>query len=89
MDGRDDPDVRALVARARERDPDAWEQVYRRSYPRLFAYARRRLASDTAADDAVSEAMTRAIERIERFRRPRAEPAVLRVRRRELHGRRP
>jgi RNA polymerase sigma-70 factor (ECF subfamily) len=60
-------DVRELVDRARERDPDAWEMLYRRAYPRLFAYARRRVASDHAADDAVSETMTRAIDRIGAF----------------------
>lgn len=56
-----------LVARARECDPDAWEALYRGAYPKLFAYARRRLATDDQADDAVSEAMTRAINAINRF----------------------
>lgn len=60
-------DVRALVARAATGDPAAWEAVYRRSYSRLFAYARRRLPSDHAADDAVSETMFRALNRIETF----------------------
>lgn len=60
-------DVRALAARAATGDPAAWEAVYRRSYPRLFAYARRRLPSDHAADDAVSETMLRALHRIENF----------------------
>jgi RNA polymerase sigma-70 factor (ECF subfamily) len=60
-------DVRALVDRARARDPDAWERLYRRGYPRLFSYARRRLPSDHAADDAVSEAMARALDRIDSF----------------------
>lgn len=52
---------------AAERDPDAWEALYRRAYPRLFAYARRRLSSSDAADDAVSEAMARSIDRIAHF----------------------
>lgn len=59
--------LREVVARAAARDADAWEHLYRRVYPAMFAYARRRLASDAAADDAVSEAMTRAIEKIDRF----------------------
>lgn len=59
--------VRALVAQAAAHDPDAWEALYRRSYPRLFAYARRRVASDERADDAVSETMLRAIDRIGAF----------------------
>ncbi len=70
--GGDNPDLdvdalRALVRRAAQSDADAWEQLYRRSYPRLFAYARRRLTSDTTADDAVSETMLRALDRIGSF----------------------
>lgn len=57
----------SLVARAMRSDPDAWEQLYRRSYPRLFAYARRRTTSDSTADDAVSETMLRALDRIDRY----------------------
>ncbi len=59
--------LRAIVARAVARDADAWEHLYRRGYVSMFAYARRRVASDEAADDAVSEAMTRALEKIDRF----------------------
>lgn len=60
-------DVEALVGRARDADADAWEELYRRAYPRLHRYARRRLATDDQAEDAVSEAMVRAIHRIEHF----------------------
>jgi RNA polymerase sigma-70 factor (ECF subfamily) len=49
-------------------DVAAWEDVYRRTYPRLFAYARRRLASDHEADDAVAEVMARAISGADRYR---------------------
>ncbi|MEQ1786006.1 MAG: sigma-70 family RNA polymerase sigma factor [Acidimicrobiales bacterium] len=59
--------VRQLVARAIQHDPDAWEVLYRRAYPRLHAYARRRLSTDQAADDAVSETMTRALDRVDGF----------------------
>ncbi len=59
--------LRALVARARGRDPDAWEQLYRRSYRPLYGFARRRLFDDRAAEDAVSETMTRALDAIDRF----------------------
>ncbi len=62
-----DEQLRALVDRARQSDPDAWETLYRRVYPRLFAYARRRLSTDEQAEDAVSEAMTRAMHRIDAF----------------------
>lgn len=68
MDGDlDDRSLRQVVERASTYDPDAWEALYRRCRPRLFAYARRRLPSDTAADDAVSETMTRALDRIGGF----------------------
>lgn len=74
VDGNDDvvgdetePALRFLVARAARSDADAWEHLYRRSYARLFAYARRRLSSDVAADDAVSETMLRALDKIGSF----------------------
>lgn len=56
-----------IVERAQRRDPDAWEALYRRTYGPLHSYARRRLPSSAHADDAVSETMTRAINRIDRF----------------------
>lgn len=55
------------IERARAFDPDAWEELFRRTHPRLHAYARRRLASDHEADDAVAETMARAVSGIERF----------------------
>ena len=61
-------DIRTIVARAAVHDPDAWETLYRRAYPRLFSYARRRLPSDDIAEDAVSETMVRALDRIQGFR---------------------
>lgn len=59
-------DPAALVARARAGDADAWDELYRAAYPKLLAYARRRLAVDEARE-AVSEAMARAVARIDRF----------------------
>jgi RNA polymerase sigma-70 factor (ECF subfamily) len=56
----------ALVDRARDGDETAWEELYRRAYPRLLAYAARRLDPDRASD-AVSETMTRAVARIDRY----------------------
>lgn len=64
--------LKELVAGARQADPDAWEALYRRAYPRLFAYARRRLASEEQAEDAVSETMARAMRRIGAFTWTRA-----------------
>ncbi|MCU1462410.1 MAG: polymerase sigma-70 factor [Acidimicrobiales bacterium] len=60
------PDVAALAERAQTGDDDAWEHLYRLAYPRLLAYARRRLAGD-AAVEAVSETMVRAVSGVDRF----------------------
>ena len=60
-------ELRSLVRRATQHDPDAWERLYRHAYPRLYGYARRRLFDDLAAEDAVSETMTRALNGIDRF----------------------
>ncbi len=54
--------------RARRGDPDAWELLYRRAYPRLIAYARRRLVAQEQAEEAVSETMVRAMDTIGRYR---------------------
>ena len=61
-------DERHVVDGARAGDPDAWELLYRRAYPRLIAYARRRLASSEQAEEAVSETMARAMDRIGDYR---------------------
>ncbi len=59
--------LRLLVSRAQQQDPDAWEQLYRHCRPGLLGFARRRLPDDHAAEDAVSEAFMRAIERVDTF----------------------
>ncbi|MCU1370674.1 MAG: polymerase sigma-70 factor [Ilumatobacteraceae bacterium] len=51
----------------RSGDEDAWEAVYRRVYRGLFAYSRRRVPDDHAADDVVAEVMARAIAGADRF----------------------
>ncbi len=65
-DGRGSVD-HDLVRGAVGMDPEAWEQVYRRSYAPLLGYARRRLSSSDAAEDAVSETMIRAMDSISRY----------------------
>jgi len=62
----DTADQPALVERARRGDGAAWEALYRGCYPKLRAYAARRLDPESARD-AVSEAMARAVGRIGRF----------------------
>jgi RNA polymerase sigma-70 factor (ECF subfamily) len=63
----DEVGLRALVQRAQMLDPHAWEALYRRMYEPLYRYARRRLPDRATADDAVSETMVRAIDRIGAF----------------------
>ncbi len=58
----------SLVERARRGDARAWASLYRHAYPRLLAYARRRLPGDEEAREAVSETMARAVRSIDRFR---------------------
>ncbi len=66
-DSTDADELRAIVTSAQEKSPDAWEQLYRLYRPRLVVYARRRLSSTAAAEDAVSEAFLRAIGGIDTF----------------------
>lgn len=63
-----DDEVPALVRRARASDPDAWEALYRLAYPRLSAYAARRLPGAAEVEDAVSETMTRAYALVGSYR---------------------
>jgi RNA polymerase sigma-70 factor (ECF subfamily) len=46
---------------------DIWSDVFMRERPRLFAFARRRLGSATAAEDVVAETFARALEASDRF----------------------
>lgn len=60
-------DDQRLVESAVAGDHDAWERIYRAIYPRLRAYAARRVGTHSA-DDVVSETMTRAVAGIGGFR---------------------
>jgi RNA polymerase sigma-70 factor, ECF subfamily len=59
---------RLLVTKAQRGDEHAWDVLYRRSYPKLLAYASRRLPTSELAKDAVGETMTRAVAGIDRLR---------------------
>jgi len=63
-----------LAAGLSSSDPDAWELLYRRSYGRLLAYARRRLPTEEQAREAVSETLVRAVSGRHRFRNSGAGP---------------
>ncbi|MGH9008765.1 MAG: RNA polymerase sigma factor [Acidimicrobiia bacterium] len=57
-------ETETLVAAARHGDRDAWEMLYRRTYPRLVAFAYRRLGDRELAAEAVSDTMLRAVAAI-------------------------
>lgn len=63
----DPQDLRETVRRAMANDPDAWESLYRHCRPRLLRYARSRLSTTQQAEDAVSDTVLRAMERIDTF----------------------
>ena len=56
----------AIIAAARRGDRAAWEQLYRRLYPRLRAFFTRRVGRETA-EDAVNETMAKAIAGIRNY----------------------
>lgn len=56
-----------ILERVRAGSPDAWDVVLRRLYPRLRAFAARKVPFDDV-DDIVSETMMRAVGSIGRFR---------------------
>jgi RNA polymerase sigma-70 factor, ECF subfamily len=58
-----------LVERARAGDQQAWASLYRDAYPRLVAFAHRRLGNPDLARDAVSETMARAVASIDSYTR--------------------
>lgn len=61
----DDDDDR-VVERARKNDADAWERLYERAYPRLLAFAARRVDQGRATE-MVAETMARAVASIDSF----------------------
>lgn len=67
--------IEELFAAARGGRPEAWADLYSLMRPRLFRFARLRLATDDQAEDAVSETMARAIDAADRYR-PGAGPAA-------------
>lgn len=60
-------DERALVARAR-RDPEAFAALYRRHYPAIARYVRRRVGEEATAADLVAETFLVALEHLPRYR---------------------
>ena len=62
------PDEARLVTRARERDPDAFEQLIMAQAPQLLRMLRRLLGSPADAEDVLQETFLKAWRAIDRFR---------------------
>ncbi len=60
--------LKDAVDRALHGDADAWEGLYLRIRPRLFALSMRRLGNREDAEDAVAETMLRAVRAASTFR---------------------
>ncbi|MGH2668901.1 MAG: RNA polymerase sigma factor, partial [bacterium] len=43
-----------LVARAKERSADAWDEIYNRHYPPIYRYIQARVFDGTTAEDLAS-----------------------------------
>jgi RNA polymerase sigma factor (sigma-70 family) len=74
---RDDPTVIALVARARDGDQGAWDQIVERFAPLVWSVCRRYGLSKADADDVGANVWLRLVERLDTIRDPAALPGWL------------
>ncbi len=61
-------------ARLQARDAATWEALFDRMYPRMLAYAERRVGSREDARDAVSESFARLVKSVDGLAKPGATP---------------
>ena len=57
-----------LVARAKDRVPQAWDEIYARHYPPIYRYISARVFDDSAAEDLASEVFLAAVKGIGSYR---------------------
>ena len=62
------------VDQLRSRDVGAWETLFDTMYPRMLAYAQRRVDSADDARDAVSETFTRMVQSLDRLNATNVSP---------------
>jgi RNA polymerase sigma-70 factor (ECF subfamily) len=62
------------LARLRARDATTWEALFDRMYPRMLAYAERRVESREDARDAVSETFARMVKSLDGLTKPGVTP---------------
>jgi RNA polymerase sigma-70 factor, ECF subfamily len=63
-----DPYEADLVARAKEREPRAWDEIYARNYPAIYRYIRARIFEDATAEDLASGVFLAAVKGIGSYR---------------------
>lgn len=61
-------DDAALIERARKLDDEAWQAIFERHYPRLYAYLYYRVGNADVAEDLCGEVFERAVKNIHRFK---------------------
>jgi RNA polymerase sigma factor (sigma-70 family) len=74
---RDDPTVVALVQRARDGDPAAWDQIVERYAALIWSTCRRFGLSGAQAEDVGGNVWLRLVERLDTLREPAALPGWL------------
>jgi RNA polymerase sigma-70 factor, ECF subfamily len=57
-----------LVARAKERVPQAWDEIYARHYPPVYRYIRARVFDESAAEDLASSVFLAAVNGIQAYK---------------------
>jgi RNA polymerase sigma-70 factor, ECF subfamily len=67
-------ELSAEVPLLRARDAGAWDALYDRMYPRMLAYAQRRVDSADDARDAVSESFARMVQSLDRLDATKTSP---------------
>lgn len=56
-----------IIQRAKDFDSEAWAQIYRQHYPKIYAYLRHRLGDIDLAEDIAATVFLHAVEGIESF----------------------
>jgi RNA polymerase sigma factor (sigma-70 family) len=74
---RNDPSVISLVARARDGDQGAWDEIVQRYAPLVWATCRRYGLSPASTDDVGASVWLRLVERLATIREPAALPGWL------------
>lgn len=60
-------DEAVLIQKAKDFDSEAWAQIYRRYYPKIYAYLHYRVGDVDLAEDITASVFLHAVERIKSF----------------------